>query len=74
MQNFEKGHFFHKSQKNFFLFFMGDESPNAHESKKLTGTLPKVDLNVDNFEIWMTVMSAVEQMEQVQSWILTHGH
>ena len=26
----------------------------------LRGTLPKVDLNVDNFELWMTVMSAVE--------------
>ena len=36
--------------------------------------LSKVDLNFDNFELWMTVMSAVEQMEQVRSWILTRGH
>ena len=30
MQNFEKGHFLYKSQKKIF-FFMGDESPNAHD-------------------------------------------
>ena len=28
--------------------------------KKFTGTLPNVDLYFDNFELWMTVMSAVE--------------
>ena len=47
---------------------------HPEQLKKWTGTLPKVDLNVDNFELWMTVMSAVEQMEQVRSWILTRGH
>ena len=47
---------------------------HPEQLKKFTGTLPKVDLNVDNFELWMTVMSAVEQMEQVRSWILTRGH
>ena len=26
-----------------------------------------VDLNVDNFELWMTVMLAVEKMEQILS-------
>ena len=33
----KKGIFFHKSQKKFFLFFMGDESPNAHETKSMIG-------------------------------------
>ena len=37
----KKGIFFHKSKtKNFFLFFMGDESPNAHESKSMIGFVP----------------------------------
>ena len=27
-----------------------------------------------NFELWMTIMSAVEQMEQIQSWILSPWH
>ena len=36
----KKGIFFHKSQKFFFLFFMGDESPNAHESKSMIGFVP----------------------------------
>jgi len=38
---------------------------HPEQLKKLTGTLPKVDLNVDNFELWMTVMSAVEQIEKI---------
>ena len=29
--------------------------------------MSKVDLNFDKFEIWMTVMSAVQQMEQIRS-------
>ena len=81
MQYFEKGHFFIQESKNFFLFFMGDESLNCTCMGRFdtSGTskndnFPKVDLNVDNFELWMTVMSAVEQMEQVRSWILTCGH
>ena len=40
MQNFEKGHFFIQESKIFFLFFMGDESPNAHESKSMIGLVP----------------------------------
>ena len=40
MQNFEKGHFFIQESKKFFLFFMGDESPNAHESKSMIGLVP----------------------------------
>ena len=36
----KKGIFFHKSPKNFFLFFMGDVSPNAHESKSMIGSVP----------------------------------
>ena len=36
----KKGIFLYKSQKNFFLFFMGDESPNAHESKSMIGLVP----------------------------------
>ena len=36
----------------------------------MTGTLPKVDLNVDNFELWMTVMSAVESADQIWWWII----
>ena len=35
MQNFEKGHLSFRKSKKFFLFFMGDESPNAHESKSM---------------------------------------
>ena len=34
MQNFEKGH------KKFFSFFMGDESPNAKDSKSMIGFVP----------------------------------
>ena len=33
--------------------------------KKFTGTLPKVDLYFDNFELWMTVMLAVESADQI---------
>ena len=44
---------------------------HPEQLKKLSGSLSKVDLNFDNFELWMTVMSAVEQIEQVRSWILT---
>ena len=36
----KKGIFFHKSPKKFFLFFMGDVSPNAHESKSMIGLVP----------------------------------
>ena len=32
--------------------------------KKWSSTLPKVGLNFDNFELWMTVMSAVESADQ----------
>ena len=35
----KKGIFLYKSQK-IFLFFMGDESPNAHESKSMIGFIP----------------------------------
>jgi len=38
---------------------------HPEQLKKLSGTLSKVDLNFDNFELWMTVMSAVEQIEQI---------
>ena len=31
----------------------------------LTGTLSKVDLNVGNFELWMTVMLTVESADQI---------
>ena len=40
MQYFEKGHFFIQESKKFFLFFMGDESPNAHKSKSMIGFVP----------------------------------
>ena len=40
MQYFEKGHFFIQESKIFFLFFMGDESPNARESKSMIGLVP----------------------------------
>ena len=43
---------------------------HPEQLKKLTGTLPKVDLNVDNFELWMTVMSAVESADQIWWWII----
>ena len=43
---------------------------HPEQLKKLTGTLPKVDLNVDNFELWMTVMSAVESADQIWRWII----
>ena len=46
---------------------------HPEQLKKLSDTLSKVDLNVDNFELWMTAMSAIEQMEQIQSQILSHG-
>ena len=36
----KKGIFLYKSQKIFFLFFMGDESPNAHKSKSMIGFVP----------------------------------
>ena len=36
----KKGIFLYKSQKNFFLFFMGNESPYAHESKSMIGFVP----------------------------------
>ena len=36
----------------------------------MTGTLPKVDLNVDNFELWMTVILAVESADQIWWWII----
>ena len=44
---------------------------HPEQLKKLSGTPSKVDLYFDNFELWMTVISAVEQMEQIRSWILS---
>jgi len=38
---------------------------HPEQLKKLTGTLSKVDLNVGNFELWMTVMSTVELADQI---------
>ena len=38
---------------------------HPEQLKKWTGTLQKVDLNVDNFELWMTVISAVESADQI---------
>ena len=38
MQNFKKGHFFIQESKIFF--FMGDESPYAHNSKSMIGFVP----------------------------------
>ena len=32
--------FLYKSPKNFFLFFMGDEHPYAHDSKFMIGFVP----------------------------------
>ena len=40
MHYFEKGHFFIQESKIFFSFFMGDESPYAHESKSMIGFVP----------------------------------
>ena len=40
MQYFEKGHLSCRESKIFFLFFMRDESPNAHESKSMIGLVP----------------------------------
>ena len=40
MQNFEKWHFLPQRLKFLFLFFMGDESPNVHDSKFMIGFLP----------------------------------
>ena len=36
----------------------------------MTGTLSKVDLNVGNFELWMTVMLTVESADQIWWWII----
>ena len=40
MQYFEKGLLSCRESKNFFLFFTGDESPNARESKSMIGLVP----------------------------------
>ena len=40
MQYFEKGHLSCRESKKNFFFFMGDESPNAHESKSMIGLVP----------------------------------
>ena len=54
----KKGIFLYKSQKNFFLFFMGDESPNAHESKSMIGLVPSAQQltlqssKVQNWQHW----------------------
>ena len=55
MQNFEKGHFFIQESKNFFLFFMGDESPNAHESKSMIGLV-------------LSAQQLTLQSSKVQNW------
>ena len=58
MQNFEKGHFFPQESKNFFLFFMGNESPNAHKSKSMIGLVPSAQQltlqssKVQNWQHW----------------------
>ena len=39
----------------------------------MSGTLSKVDLNFDNFELWMTVMSAADGTNPIinfESWAL----
>ena len=38
---------------------------HPEQLKKFTGTLSKVDLNFDNFELWMSVISAVESADQI---------
>ena len=43
---------------------------HPEQLKKLSGTLSKVDLNVDNFELCMTVMLAVEWADQIWWWII----
>ena len=54
----KKGIFLYKSQKNFFLFFMGDESPNAHKSKSMIRFVPSAQQpklqssNVQNWQHW----------------------
>ena len=40
MQNFEKGYLSFQKSKKIFLFFMGDESPYAHNSKFMIGFVP----------------------------------
>ena len=40
MQNSKKWHFFIQNSKKIFLFFMGDESPYAYESKSMIGFVP----------------------------------
>ena len=44
--------------KNIYKF-------HPEQLNKLSGTLSKVDLNLDNFELWLTVISAVESADQI---------
>ena len=39
---------FHKSQKNVFLFFLGNESPNVHDSKFMIQFVP----SVQQLDVW----------------------
>ena len=57
--------FFPQKSKRFFFVFKLLWVKNPEQLKKLSGTLSKVDLNFDNFELWMTVMSAVESADQI---------
>ena len=46
---------------------------HPEQLKKLSDALPKVDLNFDNFELWMTVMSAADGTNPIinfESWAL----
>ena len=58
MQNFKKGHFFIQDSKKIFFFFMGDESPNAHESKSMIELVPSAQQltlqssKVQNWQHW----------------------
>ena len=64
----------HQDHSNFLM-----KSKNSYKNwkKKLSWIISKVDLNFDNFELWMTAMSAVESADQIW-WsiivVMVHMH
>ena len=51
---------------NFCLIYNSQDDNNTRRTWIVSGCFKSL--------LWMTVMSAVEQMEQIRSWILTRGH
>ena len=54
----KKWHFCSEKSKNVFLFFIGDESPNAHDSKFMIGFVP--------FAQQLTLQSS--KIQNCQNW------